>query len=147
MNDPQDSPVGAPAVPVSIGRMTLYPAPESVARARCWFRKFIDREELACSLDDCVLMISELVTNAVLYGEAEDPWRVRVEWWRIGHSLRVDVHNPGFPARVRMHKPTANDEHGRGLRLVDALADSWCAGPSPFGGTRVSFSINDAWKP
>lgn len=147
MNDAHGSPIGPPAVPVSIGGMTLYPVPESVARARRWFRKFIDPEELACSLDDCVLMISELVTNAVLYGEAEDPWRVRVEWWRVGQSLRVDVHNPGFPAKVRMRRPTANDAHGRGLHLVNALADSWCAGPSPFGGTRVTFSINDAWKP
>lgn len=132
---------------VPIGGMTLYPVPESVARARRWFRKFIAPHELTCSVDDCVLMISELVTNAILYGEAEESWRVRVEWWRVGDSLRVDVHNPGFPTHVRMRRPDADDAHGRGLYLIDALSDSWLAGPSRFGGTMVSFLVDDAWKP
>ncbi|MFI6879655.1 ATP-binding protein [Streptomyces sp. NPDC050400] len=126
--------------------MTLYPVPESVSRARRWFRKFTDTYDLVCSIDDCVLMLSELVTNAILYGEAEEPWRVRVEWWRLGEALRVDVHSPGLPADVHLCDPDANDAHGRGLRLVDELSDSWGAGPSRFGGTVVSFQVNDAWK-
>ncbi|MGN9792657.1 ATP-binding protein [Streptomyces sp. OZ13] len=131
---------------VSVGRMTLYPEAESVARARRWFRKFLEPYDLSCSLDDCVLMISELVTNAILYGEAEEAWRVRVEWWRVGASLRVDVHNPGFPANVRMRQPAADEAHGRGLGLVNELASSWSAEPSPLGGTMVSFSMDGAWK-
>ncbi|MBT2510823.1 ATP-binding protein [Streptomyces sp. ISL-98] len=133
--------------PVSIGSMTLYPVPESVSRARRWFRKFMDPYELNCSMDECLVMISELVTNAILYGEAEEPWRVRVDWWRVGESLRVDVHNPGFPAQVRMRCAAADEAHGRGLCLVNALADSWSAGPSRFGGTMVSFLVDGAWKP
>ncbi|MEV0259433.1 ATP-binding protein [Streptomyces sp. NPDC050732] len=127
--------------------MTLYPVPESVARARRWFRNFTASYDLTCSVDDCLLMLSELVTNAVLYGEAEESWRVRVEWWREGEALGVDVHNPGFPADVRRRDPDADDAHGRGLLLVDALSDSWCAGPSRFGGTVVSFRVDAAWKP
>ncbi|MGW5867520.1 ATP-binding protein [Streptomyces sp. NPDC055239] len=126
--------------------MTLYPVPESVSRARRWFRKFTATYDLVCSIDDCVLMLSELVTNAILYGEAEESWRVRVEWWRLGEALRVDVHSPGFPADVRLSYADASDVHGRGLCLVDALSDSWSAGPSRFGGTVVSFQVNDAWK-
>jgi anti-sigma regulatory factor (Ser/Thr protein kinase) len=125
--------------------MTLYPVPESVPRARRWFRKLIARHEPACSLDDCLLMISELVTNAVLYGRAEEEWRVRVEWWRDGESLRVDVHNPGIPANVRMREPSVSRAHGRGLFLVDELSDGWHAGPSRHGGTLVSFVIHKAW--
>jgi anti-sigma regulatory factor (Ser/Thr protein kinase) len=147
MNDATGGPDAVPAEPVSIGCMTLYPVSESVARARRWFRKFITPYEPTCSVDDCVLMISELVTNAILYGEADEPWRVRVEWWRVGESLRVDVHNPGFPAQVRMRRPDADDAHGRGLCLVNALADSWHAGPSRLGGTMVSFFVDGAWKP
>ncbi|MFI2299113.1 ATP-binding protein [Actinacidiphila glaucinigra] len=128
-----------------LGSMTLYPLPESVRRARRWFRHFITKHEVACSVDDCVLMISELVTNAILYGRAEEEWLVRVEWRRDGKSLRVDVHNPGFPASVRLRYPAANEAHGRGLGLVDALSDSWRAGPSRFGGTVVSFEMADAW--
>ncbi|MGW2917598.1 ATP-binding protein [Streptomyces angustmyceticus] len=146
MSDIIGDPEGSGVEPVYMGAMSLYPVPESVARARRWFRKFTDPHELACSVDDCLLMISELVTNAVLYGAAEDSWRVRVEWWRVGEALRVDVHNPGFPAQVRMRRAAGHEAHGRGLCLVDALADFWSAGPSRFGGTMVSFSVEGAWK-
>ncbi|WP_406333791.1 ATP-binding protein [Streptomyces sp. NBC_00203] len=147
MADAREESEAAVAGPSPIGGMTLYPVPESVARARRWFRKFTAPYNLACSIDDCVLMLSELVTNAILYGEAEEPWRVRVEWSRLGEALRVDVHNPGFPAEVRLRSPSASDAQGRGLCLVDALADSWAAGPSRFGGTVVWFQIDEAWKP
>jgi anti-sigma regulatory factor (Ser/Thr protein kinase) len=128
-----------------LGAMTLHPEPESVPRARRWFRKFITPYNPACSIDDCVLMISELVTNAIRYGRSDDPWTVRVEWYREGTSLRVNVHNPGFPANVRLRRPEADDAHGRGLLLVDSIADSWHSGPSCFGGTVVSFVVADAW--
>lgn len=128
-----------------LGSMILQPVPESVPRARRWFRKFIAPYRPLCSVDDCVLMISELVTNAVLHGRSDDEWVVRVEWFRGGTSLRVEVHNPGFPANVRLRRPDADDAHGRGLLLVDAIAASWHSGPSRFGGTVVSFEMADAW--
>ncbi|MFD5496062.1 ATP-binding protein [Streptomyces sp. NPDC001812] len=128
-----------------LGAMTLHPEPESVSRARRWFRKFIAPYNPACSVDDCVLMISELVTNAIRYGKSDDSWLVRVEWYREGSALRVEVHNPGFPTSVRLRHPEADEAHGRGLLLVDSIADSWHSGPSCFGGTVVSFVVADAW--
>ncbi|MGV9546937.1 ATP-binding protein [Streptomyces ardesiacus] len=128
-----------------LGALTLHPEPESVSRARRWFRKFIAPYNPVCSIDDCVLMLSELVTNAVCYGRSENPWLVRVEWFREGTSLRVEVHNPGFPASVRLRHPDADDAHGRGLLLVDSIADSWYSGPSHLGGTVVVFVVADAW--
>ncbi|MFI9807462.1 ATP-binding protein [Streptomyces sp. NPDC052301] len=128
-----------------LGAMTLHPTPESVPRARRWFKKFIAPYDPACSVDDCLLMISELVTNAIFYGRSDEPWLVRVEWFRDGTSLRVEVHNPGFPAHVRLRRPDATEAHGRGLLLVDSIADSWRSGPSGFGGTVVSFTMADAW--
>lgn len=129
-----------------LGAMTLPLVAESVPRARRWFRKFITPYAPACSLDDCVLLLSELVTNAVLHGRQDgEPGVVRVEWFREGTTLRVEVHNPGPPADVRLRCPDSDDPHGRGLPLVDAIADSWHAGPSRFGGTVVSFEMTDAW--
>ncbi|MFD0056998.1 ATP-binding protein [Streptomyces sp. NPDC127168] len=130
-----------------LGMMALLPAPESVPRARRWFRRFIAPYEPRCSIDDCVLMLSELVTNAILYGSTEFAWLAQVEWFRDGTSLRVEVHNPGLPANVRLRRPDAGDAHGRGLLLVDAIAASWHSGPSRFGGTAVSFVMAEAWPP
>ncbi|MGQ4382305.1 ATP-binding protein [Streptomyces sp. SAS_270] len=145
MQGSEDDRGGATKKREPLGAMTLYPMAESVPRARRWFRKFIEPHQPMCPLDDCVLMISELVTNAILYGKADEEWLVRVEWWRERGSLRVDVHNPGFPANVRLRDPTADDAHGRGLCLVNALSDSWYAGPSSYGGTVVSFVVEKAW--
>ncbi|WP_228984397.1 ATP-binding protein, partial [Streptomyces sp. DH12] len=80
-----------------------------------------------------------------LYGQSDEEWVVRVEWSRKGSSLHVEVHNPGFPASVRLRRPDADDAHGRGLLLVDSIADSWRSGPSHLGGTVVSFVVADAW--
>jgi len=130
-----------------LGSMLLEPTPESVSRARRWFRKLITPYQPTCSVDDCVLLISELVTNAILYGRSDEEWVVRVDWFREGASLRVEVHNPGFPTSVRLRRPDADDAHGRGLLLVDSIAASWHSGPSRFGGTVVSFELADAWPP
>ncbi|MFD8899113.1 ATP-binding protein [Streptomyces sp. WAC8370] len=130
-----------------LGAMTLHPVAESVPRARRWFRKFLTPYQPTCSVDDCVLLLSELVTNAVVHGTSDAPWLVRVEWFRAGTSLRVEVHNPGLPESVRLRCPDANDAHGRGLLLVDSVADSWHAGPSRFGGTAVTFEMTNAWPP
>ncbi len=125
--------------------MALQPTPGSAPRARHWFRKFIAPYNPLCSVDDCTLMISELVTNAILYGRSDEEWLVRVEWFKEGTSLRVEVHSPGFPASVRLRWPDTDDAHGRGLLLVDSIADSWHSGPSRFGGTVVSFVMADVW--
>lgn len=69
-----------------LGAMTLHPLADSVGMARRWFRKLIAPYEVACSVDDCVLMISELVTNAIVYGRSDESWVVRVEWFREGAS-------------------------------------------------------------
>lgn len=92
-------------------------------------------------------MVSELVTNAILYGQADEPWHVRVHWSRVGEALRVEVHNPGCPALGRLRTPEVTEAHGRGLLLVDELADEWWAGPSMHGGTLVAFVVHRAFEP
>lgn len=66
------------------------------------------------------------------------------------HAAQKRVVAPGTPnlgALVPLRSPRANDAHGRGLCLVNALADSWAVGPSRFGGTVVWFQIDETWKP
>ncbi|KRV48502.1 hypothetical protein AQ490_24835 [Wenjunlia vitaminophila] len=129
-----------------LGAMTLYPLPESVPLARRWFTKLIAPYGVTCRIDECLVMISELVTNAILHGQSDEEWQVRVEWYREGDGLRVDVHSPGHPGRVRMRPPSQEYLFGRGLHLVNELADRWAVGSSRFGGTVVSFTVADAWR-
>lgn len=76
-------------------------------------------------LEDATLLVSELVTNAVRHalrtGIPEVGLRIRFEPGRV----RVVVSDPGegFVAEPRL--PTASEDSGWGLYLVDRIADRW----------------------
>jgi DNA-binding NarL/FixJ family response regulator len=74
----------------------------------------------ASSVDVIELLTSELVTNAVRH--ANSAARVAVEV--VGAKVRVSVTDdgPGVPATAR---PSPDAESGRGLDLVQGLADRW----------------------
>ncbi|MDX3228412.1 hypothetical protein [Streptomyces sp. ME19-01-6] len=61
-------------------------------------------------------------------------------------GIEAEADQRGGGANVRMRQATASEAHGRGLCPVNALAHSWRAGPSRFGGTVVSFVLADAWS-
>jgi anti-sigma regulatory factor (Ser/Thr protein kinase) len=73
-------------------------------------------------VDDMALLTSELATNAVLHGAR--PIAVTVDA-RVDR-LRVEVKDaaPAMPVELDLGPEM---EHGRGLAIVDALADDWGA--------------------
>jgi anti-sigma regulatory factor (Ser/Thr protein kinase) len=92
--------------------------------------------------DDAELLISELTTNAVQAGAATVLVSVRVHRGELELDIADD--GPGWPARVQAgsHYP-----HGRGLMLVDAIADTWRTERIESGGKRVvvTFDVPDEW--
>jgi anti-sigma regulatory factor (Ser/Thr protein kinase) len=109
--------------------------PRSVAEARRLLRTALDGHQPA-AVEDAILMISELVTNAVRH--TRDVLLVLVT---IHHdTLRVDVtdNNPTMPvAPDHEHNATS----GRGLAIVEALADQWGSTPTADGKT-IWFEIS-----
>ena len=74
--------------------------------------------------DSAVLLVSELVTNAILHGEPPVELRVGVP----PGLLRVEVHDGDREAPVPMPQelgPSRERMGGRGLRLVEALSSRW----------------------
>jgi anti-sigma regulatory factor (Ser/Thr protein kinase) len=85
------------------------------------------------------LLTSEIVTNSVRHGgTGEDDW-IGFEVALSPSALRVEVadRGPGFTPDPA--PPAADDPTGRGLFLVDQLADRW---GSAEGGTRVWFELD-----
>ena len=68
---------------------------------------------------DAALMVSELVTNAVVHGVGAISLQVDVE----ADSVRVEVADEGNVALAPSPEPGAHG--GWGLRIVEQLADKW----------------------
>jgi anti-sigma regulatory factor (Ser/Thr protein kinase) len=106
-------------------------APESASVPRA--RRFV-AEELsdlsAETVDVARLLVSEVVTNAVLHAGTE----VVLTLDRDDSTVQVQIKdtNPSFPV-MRSHSPEAGT--GRGLHVLDRLATRW--GTSPVHGGKV----------
>lgn len=92
-------------------------APTAPRAARALVAEHLGGEQRC---DEVALCISEIVTNAVRHA-ASAPL---VRFCLRGRTVRVETADasPDAPV-VRPHDPTATG--GRGLRIVDALADRW----------------------
>lgn len=79
-------------------------------------------------VDDAVLAASELVTNAV--SAARDRICVVVEYFE--GCARVAVYDDG-PGEPKACPRTHDQPHGRGLSIVEVLAESWGVRSEPPG--------------
>jgi anti-sigma regulatory factor (Ser/Thr protein kinase) len=80
-------------------------------------------------IDDVVLIVSELASNAVQHGQPEIELRIRVEPFSV--DVSVLDHGPGIPP-TEIAPPHELATSGRGLSIVDRLASDW--GVEPFDG-------------
>ncbi|MFB7672847.1 ATP-binding protein [Kitasatospora purpeofusca] len=79
------------------------------------------------------LLLGELVTNAVRHSDAPPDRLVEVRFAVVADRLRIEVHDAGAGRPVLRPSPDPDDEHGRGLRLVDELAERWGCCPRAGG--------------
>jgi anti-sigma regulatory factor (Ser/Thr protein kinase) len=66
------------------------------------------------------LMVSELVTNAIVHARSAPTVVARAD----GTTLRVEVHDRGS-GTCTLRDPDETQDSGRGLRFVDSLAERW----------------------
>jgi two-component sensor histidine kinase len=88
-------------------------------------------------VEAAVLLVSELVTNAVKYGPEDEAIRLIVGTGE--KSTRFSVHDLGLGPLPEMRDESDPAPGGHGLRLVDALADRWGV---ERGSTRVWFELD-----
>ncbi|QKW31215.1 ATP-binding protein [Streptomyces seoulensis] len=86
--------------------------------------------------DDLALLVSELITNAVIHGTTGRGSQVHVTYRLLDDRLRVDVRDAatGRPRTVRSTSLDGSPrEYGRGLVVVAAIADRWGVSPHVIG--------------
>ncbi|GAA4594272.1 ATP-binding protein [Planotetraspora phitsanulokensis] len=110
----------------------------SVPQARALVRRELDRWGIPSLIDDCALIVSELVTNAVRHGGTALALRlVGGAGWVYG-----EIYDPGDGV-PRMRESGADATSGRGLMIVAALADDWGVTRPQRGGKIVWFVAGD----
>ncbi|MFD0656951.1 ATP-binding protein [Thermocatellispora tengchongensis] len=77
------------------------------------------------AIDDAVLVVSELLSNALRHAHPLPSGGVGVAWrWTDGH-VEVAVSDGGAATEPRAGRPTLSSLGGRGLGIVEFLAESW----------------------
>ncbi|MEU1707711.1 ATP-binding protein [Streptomyces sp. NPDC005706] len=116
----------------AVGWARSLPLDSSVKTARDWAREHLRSlgwtESAPDTVDDVLLTISELVTNAHVH--AHSAADLVLTW--DSTCLHVFVHDRS--RRLPVPRPADTERPGgRGMLLVDALADTWQARPCPDG--------------
>lgn len=113
----------------SVGDWTLPREPRSVGRAREYTRTQLTAWGLEALIDTTELLVSELVTNALRYGEGEIRLRLLLD-----RMLVCEVWDAGL-VQPRRRRARDTDEGGRGLQLVGLLSAAWGSRRTPRGKT------------
>ncbi|MCT7352182.1 PAS domain-containing SpoIIE family protein phosphatase/ATP-binding protein [Streptomyces sp. 15-116A] len=103
----------------SVGDWTLPREPRSVGRAREYARAQLLSWDMEPLVDTTELLVSELVTNALRYGEGEIRLRLLLD-----RTLVCEVWDSGL-VQPRRRRARDTDEGGRGLQLVGLLSAAW----------------------
>ena len=118
-----------------VHRLPFELEPESAALTRGFTAGVLEGAGLRDQVDTAVLLVSELVTNAVRH--ARGPCALVVDVNGDEVELAVEDGDPDVPVA---RDGSGLEESGRGLLLVGALADRWGVRAIP-GGKAIWFSL------
>ena len=110
--------------------------PRAARAARDFLAGFLPQAELEDIRETCVLLVSEVVTNALRHTDGQ----IHLAVWRYQDRMRVEVSDEEDRPPV-IGVTDVLDESGRGVPLMDALADSWGTAPHR-AGKIVWFELN-----
>lgn len=93
----------------------------------------------ATVIDDALIVISEMIANAVSHGLPTAEGTIEISWAINGDLLELSVYDAGEGGSL---KPIDFDEDslsGRGLSIINRVADRWWVDMSK--GTRVNAEL------
>lgn len=118
--------------PCQTAAIEVGPDPGDVSLARRFLKEHCQDWDCADLISDAELLVSELVTNALVHTRARCELRAGLS----ATALRLQVID-GAAAVPDLRVAGEGDENGRGLLLVSALCAAWGTEPLPLGGKVV----------
>ncbi|MBA2532192.1 MAG: ATP-binding protein [Nocardioidaceae bacterium] len=112
--------------------------PSAARTARYRLSSFLTEQHLAQPVvDDALVVVSELVTNAVRHATPQDDGELGVSWALERGDLVIAVEDGGSNQRPQVMAANVSAEAGRGLSIVSVLTRRWWVEPRGHG-VRVS---------
>lgn len=120
-----------------MARIDLPSQPTSPGQARRFIRDLLTDWGVGDEVrEDAELLVTELVTNAVIHAQSD----VTVNVDRENQDLFFSVVDHG-PGEIRLRRPAPEEVTGRGLFFLDQIAPGWEVASGPHGAKSVHFSL------
>jgi anti-sigma regulatory factor (Ser/Thr protein kinase) len=123
LSDPDDQVTAAAGGRALRDTITLPGVERSVADGRRFVRRTIGSRHPV--LDMVTLGVSELATNAIMHTPSGEGGQITIGLVAAGGFVRAEVTNDGTTAAKPRVRRDPTGESGRGILIVDALADAW----------------------
>ncbi|PBC62782.1 hypothetical protein BKI49_16105 [Streptomyces sp. Tue6028] len=108
-------------------QLEIRPDPAEVGRARRWARSRLAGSGIGADeplAETLILLVSELVTNAVVHTGCPAVLRLSLPDGCEAATVRLEVADTSARPPIPRHAE-GDETNGRGLELVDGLADRW----------------------
>lgn len=90
-------------------------------------------------IDDALIVISEMIANAVSHGLPTDDGTIEISWTLNGDLLELSVYDAGKGGSLKPIDFDDDSLSGRGLSIINRVADRWWVDMSK--GTRVNAEL------
>ncbi len=119
----------------------LFPfAPSTPGIARTKLAGFLTENRVASSrIDDALIVLSEMLTNAVCHGKPSDDGSIEVSWTITSDLLEISVRDFGLDPSLTPIDFDQDSLSGRGLSIISEIADRWWVDLAD--GTRVNAAL------
>lgn len=107
--------------------VSFEPSPEIVPVARALVREVVGVSASPDAADDCVLVLSELLANAVRHGRIEPGRTISVRVGMTDDTVRLEIEHPGASQAFAVDIGQGLRSSGFGLRIVHGIAARWGA--------------------
>jgi anti-sigma regulatory factor (Ser/Thr protein kinase) len=124
------------ARPSAVVRLPFEPSTPSIARTKLAGFLTVNRAAPEV-IDDALIVLSEMVANAVSHGRPADDGTMELAWTIDPERqlLEISVHDGGVGASLEPIDFDEDSLSGRGLSIINRVADRWWVDMS--AGTRV----------
>lgn len=117
--------------------------PSTPGEARASLERFLSERTVDADLvDHALIVVSELVANALQHGSPDARGRMRIDVSLDERRLLVSVWDAGEATALIVSDPAPDATDGRGLLIIDRVSKRWSVDRRD--GTRVSVELSIA---